>query len=500
MAAQIIAFITNILIGFFLTPFIIKHIGREAYGFVGLAGNFIGYAAIITTALNSMAGRFITISIHREQYNEANQYFTSVLISNIVISVPVTIASVFLLLFLDKIVNVPTNILSDVKFLWGLLFANFIITLVGNVFNVATFARNRLDLSSLRSIESSFIRIAILVTAYVFFKPSVWYLGLASLIQGVFVLCSNAYYTKKLLPDIKISKKHFDFSKIKELISSGMWNSLSSLSSTLSSGLDLLITNLFVGAAAMGTVSLSKTLPGYILSAFGMLSSVFAPQLTISYAKNDFKDIKNQLNSSMRLLGFFACIPLAFLFAYGKDFFMLWVPEQDAQLLWILSILCSAAMPLSMPLEPLWSVFTVTNKVRTSSTFLIINSFLTIIVVFILLKFAPSDTSKMYIVMGVSTIFSIIRALTFLPIFGARCLNFKWNTFYPNIFKNLLTCAVGVVAGGLIKKIIIINSWIDLFMAVILMCIAVCIINFFLLLKKSERKILVDKIFRRSRI
>ena len=172
MIAQIITFATNLIIGFFLTPFVVKHVGKEAYGFVGLANSFISYAIIVTTALNSMASRFITISIHQERYEDTNKYFTSVLFSNIIMAVPLTVASVFIIVFLDRIVTVPLSILPDVTLLWALLFANFIIGLIGNVFIVATFAKNRLELSSFRSIESNILKLMVLFCAFIFFKSA----------------------------------------------------------------------------------------------------------------------------------------------------------------------------------------------------------------------------------------------------------------------------------------------------------------------------------------
>ena len=139
------AFGTNFLISFFLTPYIVATVGKEAYGFVGLANNFINYVTVITTALNSMVGRYVTISIHREKYEDVNKYMTSVIIANLCLSIPITILASLILVFLPKIVDVPPNIQIDVTILWGLLFFNFILGLIGNVFSVATFCQNRID-------------------------------------------------------------------------------------------------------------------------------------------------------------------------------------------------------------------------------------------------------------------------------------------------------------------------------------------------------------------
>ena len=59
---------TNVLISFFLSPFIVKNIGVEANGFVTLANNFVTYAQLIVSALNSMAARFIAIAYIKKDY------------------------------------------------------------------------------------------------------------------------------------------------------------------------------------------------------------------------------------------------------------------------------------------------------------------------------------------------------------------------------------------------------------------------------------------------
>lgn len=76
-----------------------------------------------------------------------------------------------------------------------------------------------------------------------------------------YVYIWNVYYTRKLTPEIKVRKRYFDVKVIKVLLSSGIWNSFTRLSSILSTGLDLLVTNLYVSSAAMGVLSVAKTVP-----------------------------------------------------------------------------------------------------------------------------------------------------------------------------------------------------------------------------------------------
>lgn len=280
MIAQVVGFVVMMGISFLLTPFIVEHVGSEAYGFVGLANNFVSYAQVITVALNSMASRFITIKITENDVEGSNRYFTSVVIANIVTALVLSVPSAIIILNLNKIVNVSEAILIDVQWLWAFIFLNFLVSIISSTYSVATFVRNKLYLTSLQGIISNILRVAVLIAAFSFFVPSVWYVGLAAFVATVYVYVWNVYYTRILTPDIKVRKRYFDVKVIKVLLSSGIWNSFTRLSSILSTGLDLLVTNLYVSSAAMGVLSVAKTVPSAILTLFGTLASVYAPQLT----------------------------------------------------------------------------------------------------------------------------------------------------------------------------------------------------------------------------
>lgn len=496
MIAQVITFMINVGISLFFTPFIVKNIGKEAYGFIGLSNDFINYAQIITVALNSMAGRFITISISKNDDYSTNKYFTTVVISNILLSILMIIPMSFIIINLNNIINIPQNILLDVKLLYIIVFLNFIINILGSTYSVATFSQNRLDLSSWITIKANLIRVIFLFTLFILLKPSVWYVGFATIISTIYIVYKNMSYTKQLLPNVEIKKKYYDYNTLKELLSAGIWSSFSRLSSILDSGLNLLITNIFVGATYMGTLSIVKTIPNMILSVFAMLANAFSPQLTISYAKNDFNEIKNQLFLSMKILGLIASIPICLLFVYGDVFFSLWVPEQNSKTLHLLAIIISFELIVSLPLEALWSVFTATNKVKVSSIFLFIFSLVIITTVFIGVYFIDDPNLKLFIIAGSSSFWGIIRSLTFLPIYGAKCLGLRKTTFYPLILKNIMSITSIILIFSIIKKYILIDTWIKLIFISLIISIVCLIINTYIVLDKNDREGFKNNIYK----
>lgn len=487
LIAQTIAYAVNLAISFFLTPYIVNHIGVEANGFVGLANNFVEYAQLITVALNSMAGRYITIKLHQKNQKEANKYFTAVFFANLFLAVVLTVVFSFVIVFLGSILNISSNLVIDIKILWALIFANFIVSLFSSIFSVSTFVVNRLDKTAIANIRGIIIKAVILVACYTFFKPFTFYVGIAMLALGLNNLISHIIYKRQLVPELKISKKEFDIKYVKELISSGIWNSVSKLSSILSSGLDLLITNIFVNSVAMGVMNLSKTMSNIVLSLFGTLAAIFAPQLTISYAEGDVEGMKKQLISAIKLMGLFAAIPIAILIGFGKEFYQLWVPTQNAALLEILTVITSFNLIFALPLEPLYNIFTVKNKIKVSSIALICFSVCSISTVFVGLNFIHNEDAKIIYIVTVGAFYNVVRLLTFLPIYGAKCLDYKWTTFYPSIFKNVVSVIVLTVIAFGFKFVLNINSWIKLIFACVIIGVLGLSINIFILFNKEER-------------
>lgn len=485
--AQVVAFLVNLAIGFLVTPYIVSKLGVDSYGFVGLANDFVGYAQIITVALNSMATRFITVKLYENKIDDANKLFNSILFTNIIMSTFLFIIGTFIIIFMDKIITVPSGIISDVRILWLMIFTSFIMTTIMSVFSAATFIKNKLYLASINQIFAQIARVVVLFGALYFFKPSVWYIGISTLVYSLITIIYNFKFTKELLTEITISIKYFDIKCLFEVISSGIWNTITKISGLLSNGLDLLITNKFINASFMGIVAMSKSIPSIIITLFGMLATIFAPQLVINYARKEYEEMKNSLIFSIKLLGIFSPIPLVILFCYGIDFYTLWAPSQNALLLQNLTLLSCMAMTLSLPLEPLWNIFSTTNKVKQSSIFLIICSFITIIIVFIGLNFANTVDMKLYIIVGVSAAMALFKSGLFLPLYGAKLLNIKLTTFYPVLIKNLIAIVLGIIFTTVMKTYIASNTWLMLFVSAMLCAIIVFIIDIFTVLDKNDR-------------
>lgn len=491
LISSLIAYVVSFGISFFLSPFIVKNVGVDAYGFVGLANNFITYATLVTVAINTMVGRFVTIKIREGDFNKANKYFTSVFIADSFIAFILAIIGLFVWIYLEKIIQIPENIFWDVKILFAISFINGIVSMSGAVFSIATFATNKIYLNSIRAIESNVARAIILVLLFMFAAPKISYLGITALLTSVYCVVYNMYYMHKYLPQIKINKKHFDFQAIKELVSSGVWNLITRLGQMLTDGLDLLIANLFIDANSMGVLSLAKTIPSVITGIVASMVGSFSPNLTILYADGKIDELKNLLRQSMKIMGVICNLPIIVLIVCGEKFFMCWQPTQDAKQLQILSILTCAGLIVNGGINCVYNIFTVVNKLKFNSLVLLVSSLISILTTFILLK---TTNLGVYAVAGVSTTIMIIKNITLIVPYSAKCLNLKWYVFYPDIVRPIAFVLISVVINELIVKNIVGSGWINLIICSVVTVATSSFIGLFIILRKADRKVLYSKL------
>lgn len=495
LIAQIAAFLVSFGISFFVTPYVTDKLGEEAYGFISLADNFVNYASLVTIALNSMASRFITIKIYENKAGEANVYYNSVLIGNIILTAVMGILAVICVFNIDKWINIPANLIPDVKHTFAVVFLNFMVGIITSVFSIAFFSTNRLDISSKLSIEANIIRLVIVIAGYMFLEPRIVYVAVASVMASTFILITDIYYSKKLLPEMRINMRMFEISKIVELVTSGIWNVVIKLSQILTNGLDLLITNIFINSSAMGILAIAQTVPNVMSNLICSITNVFSPEMTIYYAKKDKEMLVKSISRGMRMMTVFTIIPDALLIAFGVQFFRLWMPGKDAGQLCILAVLCVINTVISGPIQPLYQVFTITNKVKQNAFAMIIYGIISVIVTFVALE---TTNLGIYAIAGVSAAGSILVNCIFTIPFSAKYLELKWNIFFKDVIKSVFLTIILVLFNFAVSSRIICDSWIKLIFIGGICAIIDFVINIYVLLEKQERKRLINMLRRKQ--
>jgi O-antigen/teichoic acid export membrane protein len=448
--------IINFGISFFLTSYLVRVVGSTAFGFWGLANSIVNYAIIVTTALNSMAGRFIGIDYHRGDLLKASGYYSSVFVADLIFALIILLPSCIGIWYIDRFIDVPPDIVGDVKVLFYVVFINLCCNVVFAVFGCVYVIKNRLDISSVVKIISNIIKSLMLIFLYWKLRPSIVYIGTATLCATVFFVVSNIVFMRRLAPELKLRFHYSSFNSVKTIVSSGVWNSLNQLSMVLLHGLDLLIANMFVGAAAMGLISVAGMVPAVITTCIFALANVFTPRFLKLYSFNKFEELFQDLRNSIKFLTVISSIPIAFLISFGLSFYHLWTPTTDYKTVYYLSILVILPLFSGGAIISTNYLYTVANKVKWQALILFFAGLLNVITVFVLLK---TTDLGVYAIVGVSAVMGFVRNFFFNAPLGAHCVHKKYSALWPDMFKSYACLAFCVFFCMIVNHIFDLNTW-----------------------------------------
>lgn len=486
LVTNILYTMINVGIGFFLTPFLTNNVGAEAYGFVNLANTMINNISIITVALNSVAGRFIAISIHRDDLKEANSYYSSVFWANIVLVIIISLITIPAIVNLDSILSVPVSLTRSVQILFLLIYLNYVLTIITNIFTLATFICNQLYLANIGNCITGVFRMLLLLFMFSIFPINIIFIGIATLVSSIVLSIYNIVVTRKLIPELHIKISNFSIDKVIELFFSGIWSSVTKLTQILSDGLDLLVSNIGISSLVMGQISISYTVPNMVSMLASSIIAVFNPKQTYFYARNQIDGVIKEIKKNMKLCGFFVSILFCGIITYGKEFYYLYVPNQDVDLIYQLTILALLPMFICGVASALDNVFLLTNKLKINSIVWFVDSIFCVSIMLLCVKFTDFGV---YAIVGTSKVMGFILYLTYVPIYASKSLKVHWSTFYPIFIRYILNTIVMLFTFILFKSYLPKASSVFYFIidCIILFFIGV-FINIFIFFDKKDRK------------
>lgn len=488
---SVIAMAINYMISLVLTSYVTEHLGAEAYGFISLTKNISNYAIIFTSCLNAYSSRYITIAYHENNIQKASIYFSSVFYANVILSLIILIISGVGIIYIDKLLVIPNDLLTDVKLLLLLDFLNYMFLATGSCFSVYALIADKLEVLNLIKLFSYVAEALILLCLFVCFEPSITYVGLGLLASSIIYVIGNLFAEIRYVSSLKIKRTLFKLSAVKDLVLSGIWNAVNSIGNILQSGLDLIVSNLLLTGVAMGQISIVKSLSTIFTTLCQLVASPYHATLLRKYSDNDVDGVVSVFKASMKLNGFFSTLLFAGFAVFGELYYKLWTPSQDTSVLYMLTVLTLLGSVSEGIAFPLFYTYTLTLKNKIPCMVTIASGLINVAGMYILIKYFKLGVTAIVLtttVLGWGTYF------VFTPIYAAKCLGCSPKVYYPTIFRILVTCIGMTLCVRLLAFIDLPLSWFSLicyaFVATII-CIPIYIWGVFTV---SERAKLFSRI------
>ncbi|MCH1624884.1 MATE family efflux transporter [Fredinandcohnia quinoae] len=493
LTSVLVSLFFSMIIAFWMTPFIVSNLGPEAYGFIPLIQNIIQSFSILTVALSSMVGRFIAVAVKQGNYQDAQKYINTYFYSSILLSIILLIPIIIVGLNVDKLVNIPNYLVFDVMmsvFVGGIL---FILTFVGSLYATGPFCTNKLYINNGINSVNIIIRTIAVILLLTLLTPRIWYVNLASLISGVIAFIIGGYFFKKLMPLAKIHISLFDKQKLKELLSSGVWNSINHVGVILFLQIDLLVANLVVGPYETGRYAAILQIPLIIRTVSSGTASIFAPIIVSLYAKGNIIELKSYSNFSTKLNGLLFALPIGILICLGKEILQVWLGTEFINLYDLLLILI-IPLVVGVAVIPLFHLPVALNKVRTPAIVTLILGVFNLILAFTLSKHFGMG---LYGIALAGAIVLILKNVIFTPLYSAHITKQPLFSYFSGVIRPIMGVLIVIVFGLITRKIINVENWYTLGLNGVLILLLYVVFGYYFLINRSERKSITSLLFRR---
>lgn len=484
---KVFSFVSALIVGIWLVPYLVRQMGTAAYGLVPLAGLLTQYVGIISNCLAQSVTRFLTVELQKDGgkpnavFNSAIALFTALAI----IQAPIFLLAIA---YIQKIFSIPADLLADATILLSCSAVSYLFTLIGGVFQVSTFSQNRIDISEGINFTRVVARIILIVVAFTIFGPTLRYIGYIDLALTVLIFCARVYYWRKLTPELHLSLSDIDLKRLRPIFVMSGWMLINYLGYLFYLQTDIWIANRFISAEAGGQYAALLQWNTLIRSTAGTLGLLTGPMVLIYYSRGEMAQLRRLTRLSVKLLTGLLAIPVALIVVFSPQLLRIWLGAEFEHL-WLILAIMVFHLFINAGMTPAFQLQTATNHVKTPALVTfgmgIINTALSLVVVIIF------NGGLMGIAIVGAVILTLKNAL-FTPWYAARITHAPTSSFFKPQIAGLLVAGFVTALGLLAQQLWQPISFADL----ALQCIVIVILSlgfFWLLaLRQDERKHLLD--------
>lgn len=184
--------------------------------------------------------------------------------------------------------------------------------------------------------------------------------------------------------------------------------------------------------------------------------------MTYNYAENNIKSLLENLKKSQKIIGFFSSSVIAVFISLSYDFFNLWVPNENAMFLQVISTLTIIPHFAIGFMWPLSNLNTIMNKIKIPALFMLVSGIINISInLFVIRVF---DTPSFIVIPIIGLCIQIIWIVLFIPTYSSHILKVNKFTFYPVFIKSVISSLFIIFIIVSLKRLVVIDSWTSFFL------------------------------------
>ena len=325
-----------------LTPFLIKHLGRNGFGIWTLISSILGYYGILDLGITSAIKRYIARYIGQENQRALNETTSTAFIIFCVLGFFLIIVSFAIATPLSKYFSVPIQQIENFKNLIWILGLAAGIGFPGNFFNAVIRSHERFVVANLVVIIMTLLRTFLII---VFLSCGLGLLGVAYsyLIEAVFKLFLNFLTCKHLFTNIGFKFRFAQWEVAHTLVTFGLSTTVLEIANIMRFQLDSVIIGRYINFSSVAVYGVSALIIRFFLQFIATgTQAVLTPRFSLLDGKGEKAQLQQLFLKSLSITAFISFAIGSVLICFGKQIIVLWVGKEFISAVPILIILASS--------------------------------------------------------------------------------------------------------------------------------------------------------------
>jgi O-antigen/teichoic acid export membrane protein len=328
------------IISFFLSPFVVHHLGNSGYGVWVFIGSFTGYLGLLNFGVRGAVTRYIAKFYAEGNHQEASLVISSALLIFFVAGLLAILLALVLAAFAMPMFHISPNYQFAARVVIVLGGLNIAVSLIFGAFGGILAALHRFDLSNLIEIANSLLSAFVIVLALAA-GNGIIALGIINLTFAVAVGVAYAAAAVQLYPALKIRLSLCDRAHLNLIFSFSLYGFLTQTSFNLIFYTDAIVIASFLSTGMVTFFAIAGNLMNYSRALIRGISTTTSPRASALEVMGSAGELQKFFLKAVRF-GTLVIMPISLTFLLrGSSFIRLWMGqeygEQSGRVLWILA-------------------------------------------------------------------------------------------------------------------------------------------------------------------
>jgi O-antigen/teichoic acid export membrane protein len=334
-------YIVNIVVSFFLAPFMVHSLGNAGYGIWVLVGSLTGYLGVMDLGLRPAVVKFVARYRSLDDDLMVNRVVNTILIILSVVAAAVFLASLVLSYFSLDLFNIPAEYHGQFRLVIIIVGLNIAASFPFSVFGALLPAIERFDLGNAVQICVFLVR-ALLLVIFLSFGGGLIAVGVIVLTASMAEFILKARLSFKHIPSLKLDRHLADRQTFKMIASFSGYAFVINVASRLSLQSDAIVIGAMLSPEAITSFAIGSTMIDYLLTLISYMSTTILPMASAFEAQKNYEKLRQLL-----VVGTKYCVaiilPISITYVVlGETFINIWMGPQygpdSAKVLAILTV------------------------------------------------------------------------------------------------------------------------------------------------------------------